>query len=191
MTAPSLQEASPSRPDEGADALWARWAAMRSRAVAHLVTQGWSEPDAEDLFGQALLRAWERRDALTDEAAAEGWFWTLMRRLAVDVGRSVARQDRRRAPDAELDRLAEPVDDTETCACSLRLLAGLEETSRELVEAVDLRGEAVYAAASQLGLSANAASARLFRARRMLRRRLREQCRTTSAAECLDCGCPP
>jgi RNA polymerase sigma factor (sigma-70 family) len=193
MTHPSDQNARGAEAEarRAEAALWRRWADMRGRVVARLVSAGWEEADAEDLFGQGLLRAWERRDRLGDAKAAEAWFWTLVRRMALDAGRAASRDLRRRAPEAEVESVADPGEAEDPCACSMRLLESLDVETRELLEAVDLQGEAVGAAAARTGLSPNAASARLFRARRSLRKRLHEQCGTTSVAECQDCGCPP
>lgn len=168
--------------------LWERWAAMRGRVVASLVGRGFAEADAEDIYAQALLRAWEARQRLDRPDAAESWFWTLTHRLAVDearrMGRRIRLSEQPLLPDVPA---AEP--EGERCACSLSALATLPEPTRTLVEAVDVQGAAVQDAARQVGLTPNAASVRLYRARRTLRLRMFEQCGTTSSAACQDCGC--
>lgn len=169
--------------------LLGRWEAMRDRVVASLRGKGWSEDDAQDLFGEALLRAITRKDSLDDLAAAEGWFWQLAQRVAIDEGRR--RSSRPRRKDAfELDTLAAPVEEPDdVCPCSLQLLAELPRGTQEILRAVDLEGIPVQDYASSAEISPNNASVRLFRARRALRKRMFETCQTTTVAECMECGC--
>jgi RNA polymerase sigma-70 factor, ECF subfamily len=179
----TMDEMSPER-------LLRRWEAMRERVVVSLKGRGFSEDDAQDLFGEALVRAIARKDSLDNAAAAEGWFWKLAHRLAIDVVRRRASRPRNYAG-VDLETLAAPVEDDETniCSCSLQILEELPVSSREILRAVDVEGLAVQDYAEKTNISPNNASVRLFRARRAMRARMFETCQTTTVAECLDCGC--
>lgn len=165
-----------------------RCQAMRSRVIGRLVILGWSEADAEDLFSQALLRAWDASSTLRDEAATEGWFWRIAHRLAVDA----ARKNSRRKTVADSDAIAlaaAPEEPAPACSCSLDRLDELPQDLRALVQAVDIDGVAVREAAAHAGITPNNASVRLFRARRSMRARMYEVCGTSSASACQDCDC--
>lgn len=167
--------------------LMRRWEAMRPRVVGSLCARGWSEEDAQDLFGESVLRAVGRVDSLHDPEAAEGWFWSLVNRHAIDERRRRARRPRRR-DEVNLDDLA-AVPPEEHCRCSLEMLKDLPESYRAVLESVDVDGQEVKDFAIQASITANNASVRLYRARRALREKLEETCQTTSVAECLSCGC--
>ena len=164
-----------------------RWEAMRPRVVGNLCARGWSEDDAQDLFGEAILRAAGRVESLDDKGAAEGWFWSLVHRHAIDERRRRSRRPRR-YDEVNLDDLAAETPE-ETCRCSLEMLQDLPPSYREVLESVDVDGQEVQDFAAQASITANNASVRLYRARRALRDKLEDTCHTTSVAECLSCGC--
>lgn len=173
-------------------ALLLRWAAMRGRVVGRLMQRGHALEDAEDLFSKALVHAAERAGALRNDDAAEAWFFQLALRLGTDEARRAGRERARRTT-VEPEQIATDAEDDaqEPCACSVRMLDDLPANYAELLRDVDMNGSSVTDAARRVGITPNSASVRLFRARRALRERLREVCGTTSAAECLDCGCSP
>ena len=160
---------------------------MRTRVVANLCTQGWSEEDAQDLFGEALLQAALQSDTLRDLGAAEGWFWRLAHRHAVDERRRRARRPMVRSS-VDPDELASE-EVTENCDCSLKLLEELPDSYRQALKLVDVQGMNVKDYAERESITANNASVRLFRARRALREKLASTCNTTSVAECQSCIC--
>ncbi len=168
--------------------LMRRWEAMRGRVVAHYRSRGWDEEDAQDLFGEALLKAVERRDGLDESEAAEAWFWQLATRMAVDEARRIERRPMKRA-DLDLSRMPADELEEETCRCSLSLLEELPTSYHDILESVILGGQAVKDYAKEASISANNASVRLYRARRALRDKLSDVCQTTTVSECLDCGC--
>lgn len=176
------------------DDLALRWESMRPRVIGRLKGQGWSEADAEDLFGAALVKAMEHSSRLEDLEAAEAWFWSLATRLAIDERRKSARRPLgNQKGEIDLDSLVAPESeegDESVCSCSVNLLEDLPQSAREILKSVDYHGEAVQDFAHRSAITPNSASVRLYRARRALRERLFEVCATTSVAECMDCGCP-
>ena len=176
--------------DSSVQALLRWWEAMRSRVVSSLRARGHGPEDAQDLFGEALLRAAERRDHLHDLDAAEAWFWQLAHRLAIDEHRRQTRRPLFCADGVEDLLTAPPYEPPQSpCACSVAMLEELPDASREILQAVDLGGSAVQDYARDANITANNASVRLYRARKALRDRLYDTCQTTSVAECMDCGC--
>ncbi len=174
-------------PAEKLDNLLRRWEAMRARVVANLRTQGWSEEDAQDLFGEALLRAAVRCDTIDDLGAAEGWFWRLAHRHALDERRRRARQPLIHASIEPDELAAEKIQDS--CDCSLALLEELSDAYRQALTLVDVQGMSVKDYADRASITANNASVRLYRARKALREKLASTCNTTSVAECQSCSC--
>jgi RNA polymerase sigma factor (sigma-70 family) len=173
------------------DVLVLRWAAMRPRVIGTLRQRGLVAADAEDVYSQALVRAIERADRLHNPDAAEGWFYTLAHRLALDHTRQRGRELARRSTE-DPDQMETVVEEPAApCSCSLRMLDDLPDGLSELVRTVDIDGSRVADAARTLGITPNSASVRLFRARRALRQRLFDVCGTTRASECADCGCAP
>ncbi len=171
------------------NSLLERWETMRQRLVGHLCTRGWSEDDAQDLFGEAILRAAERHHKLADHDAAESWFWQLTNRLAIDKARTQKRRPRTRA-NIELDTLpADEPDDEDVCSCSMELLEELPDSYLDILKTIDVDGLAVKDYAHHQDITPNLASVRLHRARRALRDKLYDTCQTTSVAECMECSC--
>jgi RNA polymerase sigma-70 factor (ECF subfamily) len=60
---------------------------------------------------------------------------------------------------------------------------------REMLEAVDLKGEPVARVAERLGISANNAAVRLHRARVSLGRAVEDACGLCCRSSCFDCEC--
>lgn len=171
--------------------LLSRWEAMRERFAAHLRSRGWSPADAEDLFGEALLRGMEKSGKLKSDDSAEAWFWQLANRLAIDEARRRSRLPLLKPLDSVApERLSAPAPlEEDVCSCSLHYLKELPESSREILKSVDCEDESVKDYARRAQISPNNASVRLFRARKALREKLFDACNTTSAAECMSCDC--
>ena len=171
--------------------LLSRWEAMRERFAAHLRSRGWSIADAEDLFGEALLKGMEKRENLANDDAAEAWFWQLANRLAIDESRRRARQPSLKPLDSvSPESLSIPAPlDSDVCCCSLHYLEKLPESAQEILKSVDCDDEPVKEFARRVDITPNSASVRLFRARKALREKLLQACNTTSAVECMTCDC--
>lgn len=149
----------------------------RGALLAFLRRRGATPTEAEDVLQAAALKAhtaWG--DARGPAPGRErGWFYRIVKNELVDTKRA----ERPHADVTELDAL--PADETDVasgaCGCATALLARtLSPETASLVSAVDLRGEPVARAASELGLLPNAASVRLHRARTSLRRALVDTC---------------
>ena len=142
---------------------------------------------ARDAVQDSLLKAVnaEHQPAETD---AVRWFYRILRRTIIDLHRrrdarerALARYEADAAPDAEETRVL--------CACFERLLPELHDQYRDLIRRVDLEGDSPTALAAERGVTANALTVQLHRARRRLRELLEATCRVCATHGCLDCTC--
>ena len=145
---------------------------------------------AEDIVQDSLLKALSADNKPANEEDTIAWFYRILRRSIIDLYR---RQD---AQTRALERFAqefpeEPVAEDERllCQCFERLLASIPKQYRELLSAVDLRGEDIGVVATRLGVTRNNLTVRLHRARKHLKDAVTQTCRACSDEGCLDCTC--
>lgn len=175
----------------GAEAL----VASRERFLAYVRARVRDPQLAEDILQDSLLRAVRAAPTLRDEERLVPWFYRVLQNAIVDAYR---RRGVERAHVTELDardadgleaEAATPEDEAVVCACFEPLVGTLKPEYAELIESLDLRGEAPEAAAARLGITPNNLKVRRHRARQALRRRLEETCRVCATHHCLDCTC--
>ncbi len=142
---------------------------------------------ARDAVQDSLLKAVAAEHQPAD-ADAVRWFYRILRRTIIDLHRrrdarerALARYEADTTPDAEETRIL--------CACFERLLPELPEQYRDLIRRVDLEGASPTALAAERGVSPNALTVQLHRARRRLRELLEATCRVCATHGCLDCTC--
>ena len=146
---------------------------------------------AEDLLQDSLLRAVQSAPNLRDEDHLVPWFRSILRNAITDAYRRRG-VERRYVGDAEADDIPDQTEDEAVlCACFEPLVPTLKAEYAELIQALDLAGEAPEATAARLGISPNNLKVRRHRARQALRKRLEETCRTCATHGCLDCTCTP
>ncbi|RAL20875.1 hypothetical protein DL240_14420 [Lujinxingia litoralis] len=165
---------------------WDRWVGLAARSLNE-------RADAEDVVQQALVRAADQLHTLDDPQKLEGWFATIVRRLAIDELRRrgrVKRQRQRLALEPAPRPYPAPDAGEDTCVCGIDALDDIPDAYAEILRRVILSEEPVGQAADALGISATNASVRLHRARRAMQQELLERCGTTSTQECLSCDCP-
>jgi len=146
---------------------------------------------AEELLQAAYAKTLDARTELRDGERVVAWFYRLLRNATIDHYRSRSAEGRSRLRIAAEAPSDEPTEEwlAEVCRCVTALLDTVPPHYRELLQRVDLDGEAVSHAAKELGLSAGNARVRLHRARHALRTRLMQSCGTCADHGCLDCGC--
>lgn len=164
-------------------------AALRAEAVSWAMKRTPSLEMAEEIVQQALLRAMAHLPQLRNPQRLRPWFYQILRHVLAD---ELQRQQRwvgvgEVAPDA---LVTDAKDDTPACTCILRVLEQLPADDAALLRAADLQAQSVKVLAERLGLTANATSVRLYRARRALRRQLAVTCGSTSYQACQNCDCP-
>lgn len=126
---------------------------------------------AEELVQETLLRAWKHLDQLRDDKSAKSWLFMILRRER-------ARNYERRAPaatDIELERLADVRFEPDTDKMALHeAIESLPAKYQTPLVLFAIGGYEVNEIATELRLKGATVKTRLFRAREMLRRQLRE-----------------
>lgn len=142
--------------------------------------------EANDLVQEALLRAWSNWDKFSHEGKLGAWlsrilvntFISRLRHQKV-VDATAARCDIQRHlfDPRRLEAAARPEHDWQSQGFGDEVRAALEELSpryREVVVLVDVQGLAYQEAADELGCPVGTVMSRLHRARRQLRKGLRD-----------------
>jgi DNA-directed RNA polymerase specialized sigma24 family protein len=159
------------------------FAIHRGELVAYVEKRVGSRAVAEDVVQQAVMRAFEAVHGLRDPAAGRAWLFRITRRVVADHFRA-------RSEAGHGVALASTLQENDLgCACVLANLDQLKPEFAYVLRRVILEGTSLAAFAFENGLSANAATVRLSRARAALRAQLRAHCGTSSLRECLDCAC--
>ncbi len=145
---------------------------------------------AADLVQDSLLKVLKSSDEPFDGEGAVTWFYRILRHSIIDIYRR--RDVRARGLErlhAELPDQPDAAAERVLCQCVNRLLPGLPEQYRDVLQRVDLDGLAPKEAATALGLTLNNLNVRLHRARQRLREKVEATCRVCSKHGCLDCSC--
>jgi RNA polymerase sigma-70 factor (ECF subfamily) len=162
------------------------------RFLAFLQKRVGTRGDAEDILQEAFARGLARAGEIRDEERAVAWFYRLLRNAVVDHWRTRAARDRGNqalARETIAEAAPDPEVEGEICRCFEALLPTLKPEYAEMLRAVDLGGRRPVEVAADQGLTPNAAMVTLHRARRALRARLEQSCRTCATHGCLDCTC--
>ena len=158
------------------------------------VRLGGNRADAEDVLQHGLAKALAAADSLRDDQRLVPWFYQLLRHALADHVRS-RRAAAAREENYAADALALAPDPAESekhlCACLAPLIATLPPAQAALIRRAELGDESVATVATSLGLTPNAASVALHRARASLREKLRAFCGDCASGACLDCDCDP
>ncbi|MFA6289682.1 MAG: sigma-70 family RNA polymerase sigma factor [Opitutaceae bacterium] len=153
---------------------------------------GGNHADAEDVLQHGFAKALASAGALRDDERLVPWFYQLLRHALIDHIRARrAATDREHRWADESPALASVETERHLCRCLEPLVATLPPAQAELIRRAELGDESVSAVASSLGLTANAASAALHRARASLRAKLVSFCGDCASGACLDCDCEP
>lgn len=147
---------------------------------------------AEEILQSAFVKSIEKGAQLKDNESAVAWFYRLLRNAVIDhyrrrdvQARALEREERELTLfDAARDEI-----EREICACMGALIPTLKDEYADMLRAVDLEGRPVADVAHALGISANNASVRLYRARQALKKQLERSCSTCAEHGCLDCSC--
>lgn len=159
--------------DLGSETSWLEW---RARAAAYCrAFHGLSPEEREDIAGEAVSRAWAARDRFDSARPFAPWFFTIVRRLALDAvekSRGKGMEDSA----APLGILPSPQAEAEEVAVresEARFVRGfvdaLPEPDRELASLVYGQGFRVAKAARVTGIPVGSAKWRLHEIRKALR----------------------
>jgi RNA polymerase sigma factor (sigma-70 family) len=149
---------------------------------------------AEDILQSAYLKSIEKGHQLRSEESVTAWFFALIRHSLIDHFRNPFNARTSQADLEWLDRVYEGGDEElsdSTMGCVQFAMRSLREDDVRLITWVDLQGRSQEEVSRELGISTNALSVRLTRARKDLRAQLQVLCRTCRATKCLYCRCGP
>ncbi|HYQ96057.1 MAG TPA: RNA polymerase sigma factor [Candidatus Eisenbacteria bacterium] len=147
-----------------------------------------SVDDGDDLYQDAVLRAYDKLDGLREESRFRSWFFAIL----LTRHRSHLRRPRRTGVPIEetLDRGNEPVGEDGTsweeerrrAQRAARALAGLAPVQREAIVLREIEGFSVEEVAEIQGVTVSAVKSRLTRGREKLRRFYLRHARENEAA---------
>ncbi len=163
-------------------------AAVRRRPALVDHARRWVGDDAEDVVQSAIERAIAHSVQLREPARAPAWLSRIVRSAVVD---EIRRRRRRKESSLDESRAAVlvPVLVPVACACVVAQLDQIRGDQAALLRRVILDGVSISTLAGDLGVSANADTVRLHRARRALGERMEAHCWTATTRSCDDCGC--
>ncbi len=182
------------------DEITQRLMAHRSDFRAFLRRRLPDDAVADDVLQHSVVRAVERYRDLRSGDNAVRWFYRILRHAVADHYRAQTADDRkvkgfRQGLVAAGEDKAPALDEVRptVCACLAPLLRALRPSYAEVLQRIDLQGEAVPAVAQEWGLTPNNLTVRLHRARQALKARLEEACGVCTKHGCLNCTCeePP
>jgi len=161
---------------------------LRAEAVHWAGQRTPTQEMAEEVAQQALMRALDYQPQLRNADRLRPWFYQILRHVLAD---ELQRQQRwLLLPEVLPESLSAAAEEAGSCTCVLQMLEQLPPEDAALLRAVDLQAQSVKQLAASLGITPNATSVRLYRARRALRRQLEATCGTTSYRACQNCDCP-
>lgn len=128
-----------------------------------------SSADAEDAMQEALLRAWDRRDTLREEALFATW----LTRILINECKNILRKRRRMIPVAELPALFTPPED-EKAADVRRVLFAMQERYRVPLVLSLLEGYRLQDIATMMKLPLGTVKSRIARGKKLLEREVLE-----------------
>jgi RNA polymerase sigma factor (sigma-70 family) len=144
---------------------------------------------AEDAVQESLMKALAAEHQPEPKGAAR-WFYRILRRTIIDLYRRRDARERALATyEADLDADAQADETRMLCACFERLLPELPAQYEALIRRVDLEGASATVLAAEKGVTANALTVQLHRARARLRELLEATCQVCAKHGCLNCSC--
>jgi RNA polymerase sigma factor (sigma-70 family) len=145
---------------------------------------------AEDVLQDSLLRALQATPDLRDEERLIPWFYGILNNAIMDVYRRRQFESKYRAQYAEQGGSHVPAEDAAAlCVCIWEVIPTLKPEYAELIIELELWDGDPARVAERLGITRNNLKVRRHRARRALRQRLEEICRSCAVHGHPDCPC--
>jgi RNA polymerase sigma-70 factor (ECF subfamily) len=155
----------------GDNAAWGEFVELYSRYVYAIVVRGFrlTDHDAEDVFQDVFLRAYERIGDLRSDDAVKPWLAQLTRRLCIDCLRASAREqpavDEELVPATADETMAE-LDDALAVHAALD---GLPEACGDILDRFFAQDQSYRTIAEELSLPQGTIASRISRCLRRLR----------------------
>jgi len=180
-----------SSPDEvegqrrGVEVLAALLVAHRAELLAFVERRASGHVSAEDVVQKVALRALRGAHQLRHAHSGRAWLFKITRHVLAEEFRGSQPSS---ASALGTDAATETIPEF-GCGCVAANVQHLRPDHAAILTQVAVDGVSLIEVASELGISVNAATVRLHRARGALKERLRSHCGTTSLRACLDCAC--
>lgn len=151
---------------------------------------------AEDVLQTFCLRVLSHRAALRNRQQPIGWMYAVLRSVLTDHYRSDSARMRRESSYAQEQMMldadhAEIEVEAQACTCLNEVLPDLRSDYAEILQRVDLAGEARDKIAAEFGITSANMRVRLHRGRQALRNALARRCGDCCAHDFHDCQCRP
>lgn len=149
---------------------------------------------AEDILQEAFVRGVERAGQIREEESLRAWFYRVLRNAVIDHQRRTGAADRRLdllARELEANEVPAPDVEDVVCGCVARLTDDLKPEHADALRRIEVDGLSVKDYATEVGITANNAGVRVFRARQALREQVIRSCGTCAVHGCIDCTCGP
>ena len=131
--------------------------------------------EAEDIVQDTLIRVWNKREEWAGMESIEAYCLAVARNLAIDRSEKKVAQTVELAPDMEYTAEAtgphEYLEQTERMSILHRLINGLPEKQRTIMQLRDVEGMEYKEIARVLGITEEQVKVTLFRARQKVRQR--------------------
>lgn len=149
------------------------------------------DPDlAEDVLQDSLLKALQAAPDLRDEERFIPWFYRILNNGIMDVYRRRRIEATYRIqPSKKEEPYVPPEDAANLCTCIWDVIPTLKPEYAELIMELELLDGDPARVAERLGITRNNLKVRRHRARRVLRQRLEEICRSCAVHGYPDCSC--
>jgi RNA polymerase sigma-70 factor (ECF subfamily) len=144
---------------------------------------------AEEVLQSVTLKVIERGHQLRIDSRAEAWLYRVLRNALTDYHRSTANPVSAAERDSSGLEIAAPVSASNPCHCATHELRQLKPEYADALRSVEMEGTSVLEYAKAHVISPNAASVRLYRARKSLQQRIMNTCGSCAGAGCFDCSC--
>jgi RNA polymerase sigma factor (sigma-70 family) len=145
---------------------------------------------AEEILQNAFVKNVDKLDSVRETAT--GWFYKVLRNAIIDYTRhrNIATKSLATyATNVETDDTRDDELHGVVCSCVAELASTLKPEYADALRRIDVEGISVKAYAEQVGITANNAGVRVFRAREALRKQVARSCGTCADHGCLDCTC--
>jgi RNA polymerase sigma factor (sigma-70 family) len=163
---------------------------QRAKLLAYIRSKV-PDPDlAEDVLQESLLKALQAAPDLRDEERFIPWLYHIVNNAIMDVYRRRYIESKYRAqPPGKGEPLVPPEDAAALCACIWDVIPTLKPEYAEMMIELELWDGDPASVAERLGITRNNLKVRRHRARRALRKRLEEICRSCAVHGHPDCPC--
>lgn len=148
---------------------------------------------AEEIFQQFCMRALNKGGDLKNPGSVVAWLYRVLNSTLTDFFRREAKRHQGEAEYARTqpDHVQEfDVSPATVCLCFYKLIPTLKPEYSEILQRIDLCGEAPAKVANELGITSNLVRVRLHRARQALKRALLKSCCATCHEQgFMNCEC--